>query len=155
MNKSDVTDMIVERKNTAGLTWAGIAEGIGLSEVFTTSACLGMNSMPRDKADTLVKNLGLPQEAAPVQVGVGSLVCAANCHTLFSGHKRNIPRGFDPPMPVEPDSLASGTMTLPSSMIGKSSELTCSVSIIRAISATISGCLSAMLFFSLMSSLRS
>jgi len=35
-------------------------------EVFTTSACLGMNSMPREKADILVRFLGLPQDAGAV-----------------------------------------------------------------------------------------
>ncbi|MCP1471611.1 cyanate lyase [Sphingobium sp. OAS761] len=66
MTKADVTEIIYERKRAAGLTWAGIAESIGLSEVFTTSACLGMNSLPRDKADRLVAALGLPQEAAAI-----------------------------------------------------------------------------------------
>jgi len=66
MNKADVAEMIIEKKKTAGLTWESIAEGIGMSPVFTTSACLGMNSMPREKADMLVKNLALPQEAAVV-----------------------------------------------------------------------------------------
>ena len=66
MNKTDVAEMIVEKKKTAGLTWEGIAEAIGMSPVFTTSACLGMNSMPREKADLLVKHLALPQEAAVV-----------------------------------------------------------------------------------------
>ena len=64
LTKSDVTDLIYERKRGAGLTWAAIADGIGMSEVFTTSACLGMNALPRDKADLLARNLGLPQEAA-------------------------------------------------------------------------------------------
>ncbi|MGD1880281.1 MAG: cyanase [Kiloniellaceae bacterium] len=66
MNKADVAEMIIEKKKTAGLTWEGIAESIGMSPVFTTSACLGMNSLPRDKADMLVKTLALPQEAAVV-----------------------------------------------------------------------------------------
>ena len=66
MNKLDVTEMIMEKKRTAGLTWAGMAEAIGMSEVFTTSAALGMNSLPREKADALVSYLGLPQEAAVV-----------------------------------------------------------------------------------------
>ncbi|WP_279481928.1 cyanase [Aureimonas sp. SK2] len=64
LSKKDVTDLVYERKRQAGLSWASIAEGIGMSEVFTTSACLGMNALPRDKADLLVTNLGLPQEAA-------------------------------------------------------------------------------------------
>jgi len=66
LSKSDVTEMIYEKKRSAGLSWAAIAEGIGLSEVFVTSACLGMNSLPRHKADKLVVDLGLPQEAAVV-----------------------------------------------------------------------------------------
>lgn len=66
MNKADVTEMIMAKKKQTGITWASIAETIGMSEVFTTSACLGMNSMPRDKADQLAQYLGLPQEAGPV-----------------------------------------------------------------------------------------
>jgi len=66
VNKADVTEMILEKKRNAGLTWAGIAESIGMSEVFTTSACLGMNSFPREKADLLVRTLGLPQDTAVI-----------------------------------------------------------------------------------------
>ncbi len=66
MNKLDVTEMIFERKRATGMKWSEIASAIGMSEVFTTSACLGMNSLPREKADVLVKTLGLPQEAAVV-----------------------------------------------------------------------------------------
>jgi cyanate lyase len=66
MTKADVTDMIMEKKRAGGTTWAEIAAMAGLSEVFATSACLGMNSMPREAADKLVTGLGLPQEAAVV-----------------------------------------------------------------------------------------
>jgi len=66
MNKTDVAEMIIEKKKTAGLSWEGIAEAIVMSPVFTTAAFLGMNSMPREKADLLVKHLALPQEAAVV-----------------------------------------------------------------------------------------
>ncbi len=66
MDKSDVTEMILAKKKQTGMTWATIAEAVGMSEVFVTSACLGMNSMPRDKADLLAREMGLPQEAGPV-----------------------------------------------------------------------------------------
>jgi cyanate lyase len=66
MKKLDVTEMIFERRRATGMTWAEIAAAVGMSEVFVTSACLGMNAMPRDKADILVTTLGLPQEAAVV-----------------------------------------------------------------------------------------
>ncbi|KQT54800.1 cyanate hydratase [Aureimonas sp. Leaf454] len=66
LSKKDVTELVYQRKRQAGLSWASIAEGIGMSEVFVTSACLGMNALPRDKADLLAAHLGLPQEAAVV-----------------------------------------------------------------------------------------
>ncbi|RIY00033.1 cyanase [Aureimonas flava] len=66
LSKKDVTELVYERKRQAGLSWASIADGIGMSEVFVTSACLGMNALPRDKADLLATQLGLPQEAGVV-----------------------------------------------------------------------------------------
>jgi len=66
MDKAEVTEMILAKKKLTGKTWASIAEEVGMSEVFVTSACLGMNSMPKDKADKVVAALGLPQEAGPV-----------------------------------------------------------------------------------------
>lgn len=66
MTKGDVTDMIMEKKRAGGTTWAEIAALVDLDEVFVTSACLGMNSLPREKADKIATSLGLPQEAAIV-----------------------------------------------------------------------------------------
>ena len=66
MTKADVTDMIMEKKRAGGTTWAEIAALVDLDEVFVTSACLGMNSLPREKADKIATSLGLPQEAAIV-----------------------------------------------------------------------------------------
>ena len=66
MTKADVTEMIMEKKRAGGSSWAEIAEMAGLGEVFVTSACLGMNSLPREAADKVVTGLGLPQEAAGV-----------------------------------------------------------------------------------------
>lgn len=66
MTKADVTEMIMEKKRAGGTSWAEIAEMAGLGEVFVTSACLGMNSLPREAADKVVTGLGLPQEAAVV-----------------------------------------------------------------------------------------
>jgi cyanate lyase len=66
MSKADVTEMIFDKKRAGGTTWAEIAEMAGLGEVFVTSACLGMNSMPREAADKVATGLGLPQEAAVV-----------------------------------------------------------------------------------------
>ncbi|MCR4377906.1 MAG: cyanase [Rhodospirillales bacterium] len=64
MTKEDVTEMILLAKRTTGMTWEAIAEKIGMSPVWTHSAAMGMNAMPKDKADALVSALSLPQEAA-------------------------------------------------------------------------------------------
>ena len=66
MTKEDVTAMILSAKKQAGLTWEGIAEKIGMSPVWTHSAAMGMNAMPKDKAEALASVMGLPQEAASV-----------------------------------------------------------------------------------------
>lgn len=66
LSMSDVTEAIMAKKRALKLSWEAIAKAIDMSEVFTTSACLGMNSMPKDKADIIVEMLGLPEEVAVV-----------------------------------------------------------------------------------------
>lgn len=66
MTKEDVTAMILSAKKTAGMTWQGIADKIGMSPVWTHSAAMGMNAMPKDKAEAMVSTMGLPQEAVSV-----------------------------------------------------------------------------------------
>lgn len=64
MNKETMTDMIISTKVKLGMTWEGLAEKIGLSPVFTTSACLGMNSMSKEAADKLCEVMSLPGEVS-------------------------------------------------------------------------------------------
>lgn len=64
MNKELMTAKILEAKVSKGMTWEAIAEAVGLSPVFTTSACLGMNSLAEDKAFALCETLGLDKEIA-------------------------------------------------------------------------------------------
>lgn len=66
MDKDDVAAMVLARKKQTGMSWQEIADGIGMSPVWTHSAAMGMNSMPADKAEALAKLLALPQEAASV-----------------------------------------------------------------------------------------
>ncbi len=66
LSMEEVTNAIMARKRAMNLSWETIADTIGMSEVFTTSACLGMNSLPRAKADMLVTLLELPAEVANV-----------------------------------------------------------------------------------------
>jgi len=66
LTMTEVTEAIMARKRSKKLSWAVISDTIGMSEVFTTSACLGMNSLPAEKADKLVEFLDLPAEVAKV-----------------------------------------------------------------------------------------
>lgn len=66
MGMEEVTDAIMARKRSMGLTWEKMSELIGMSEVFTVSACMGMNSLPMEKAKQLAEMLQLPTEIAQV-----------------------------------------------------------------------------------------
>ena len=61
MKKADVTEAIILAKKAKNLTWEKIAAEIGMSPVWTTSACLGMNSVPAEKAKMLCDLLSLPE----------------------------------------------------------------------------------------------
>lgn len=68
MNKVEAAEAIVLAKSDKKLTWEQIAAEVGMSAVWTTSACLGQNSMPKEVADKLCKfmNLG-PEVSAALQ----------------------------------------------------------------------------------------
>jgi len=63
MNKLDVTEAIFAIKKEKDLNWQDIADAVGMSIVWTTSACLGMNSWKEVEADKIIKYLALPEEA--------------------------------------------------------------------------------------------
>lgn len=62
MTKEDATSLILAAKKHFQLSWEDIAEKIEMSPVWTHSACFGMNSMPKEKAQKLVELLRLPEE---------------------------------------------------------------------------------------------
>ena len=64
MDKMEMTESIVAAKAASGLSWEAIAEEVGLSPVFLTSACLGMNRLTPEAADRVCTVLGLPPEVA-------------------------------------------------------------------------------------------
>jgi len=64
MNKEAMTDTIIAKKVELGMNWEELAEKIGMSPVFTTSACLGMNSMSKEPADKLCEVMNLPAEVS-------------------------------------------------------------------------------------------
>jgi cyanate lyase len=64
MKKCVLTELILEAKTARGLTWAALAQAAGLSEVYTTSACLGENALPPAAAQQVATALGLGPEIA-------------------------------------------------------------------------------------------
>ena len=61
--KLDATEEILTSKIKKKISWATIAAYIGMSEVWTTSACLGQNSMPKELAIKLGEILDLSNDA--------------------------------------------------------------------------------------------
>ncbi|WP_255356628.1 cyanase [Thioclava sp. SK-1] len=66
LDKDDVSLMILAAKKKLGLKWEDIAVAIGMSPVFTHSACAGMNAFPQEKAQALADLLQLPAQAVDV-----------------------------------------------------------------------------------------
>lgn len=64
MHKELMTAKILEAKVAKGMTWEALAAAIEMSPVWTTSACLGMNTMTEDKAFALCEALGLDKPVA-------------------------------------------------------------------------------------------
>ncbi|CAN8142828.1 Cyanate hydratase [uncultured Thiomicrorhabdus sp.] len=64
MTKVEMTESIVLAKSEKGVGWADIAKASGLSEVYTTSACLGMNHLDKEPAEKVAEFLGLGAEVA-------------------------------------------------------------------------------------------
>lgn len=59
MTKIEMTEAIMSAKAAKGCSWEEISEATGMSTVFITSCCLGMNSTPPDAADKLCEFLSL------------------------------------------------------------------------------------------------
>ena len=66
LTKSEVISLIRAPKREKKIGWSEIAAAAGGSEIFVTSACLGMNSLSEDASRKVVDLLGLPDEAAVV-----------------------------------------------------------------------------------------
>jgi cyanate lyase len=62
MTKSDMTAAILEARKRLGISWADLAKAVGLSPVFVTSACFGMNSLSQPAAEKLCATLSLPPD---------------------------------------------------------------------------------------------
>jgi len=64
MNKLEMTEAIFAAKLTKKVSWVDIGEAIGLSDVFTASACLGQNSLSPEDASKLCSYLDLCDDVA-------------------------------------------------------------------------------------------
>jgi cyanate lyase len=62
MTKSDMTAAILEARKRLGISWTDLAKAVGLSPVFVTSACFGMNSLSQAAAEKLCATLSLPTD---------------------------------------------------------------------------------------------
>jgi cyanate lyase len=63
LSKDDVAVLVRRVKTKRGLTWASIAKELGRPEVWTVSALLGQQPVPRPEAEKAVAFLSLPPEA--------------------------------------------------------------------------------------------
>jgi cyanate lyase len=59
-SKEEMKEHILRAKLARKVTWAQIAESAGLSEVYTTSACLGENALGAEEAAKVGSFLDLP-----------------------------------------------------------------------------------------------
>lgn len=64
MDKKAMTAAVLEAKAAKALTWDALGQAIGMSPVWTCSACLGENSMPAELAKKLCTALNLSDEVA-------------------------------------------------------------------------------------------
>ena len=62
MDKATMTETIIAAKLEKGLSWEKMGTDLGMSPVWLTSACLGMNSAPAEKAKAISEYLGLGVE---------------------------------------------------------------------------------------------
>ena len=62
-SRQQVTDMIMSQKVVKNISWASVAEKIGLSKEWTTSACLGQMAMTKEQAETIGELFSLSDEA--------------------------------------------------------------------------------------------
>lgn len=59
MSRNDVTEKIMTAKVLNGISWASVAEKIGLSKEWTTAACLGQMTLTAEQAAILAGVFGL------------------------------------------------------------------------------------------------
>ncbi len=64
MDKVSMTELIISTKLEKKLSWEQIGNDLGMSPVWVTSACLGMNSAPPASAKAIAEYLDLGADVA-------------------------------------------------------------------------------------------
>lgn len=64
MDKLTMTEALMAAKASKGISWEVAGKDLGMSPVWLTSACLGMNSAPPEKASAIAEYFGLGGEVA-------------------------------------------------------------------------------------------
>lgn len=64
MNREEATELILEAKKEKGLIWKELAEKVGMSDVWTTTALMGQIHMNEEEAAKAAEALGLGPEVA-------------------------------------------------------------------------------------------
>ena len=64
MTKIEMTETIILAKSQAALSWEDLAQHVGISPVFLTSAALGKNSLKAEPAKKLCEVLSLGDEVS-------------------------------------------------------------------------------------------
>lgn len=59
MDKLEMTELIISKKLEKDISWETMGTDLGMSPVWVTSACLGMNSAPPEKAAAIANYLDL------------------------------------------------------------------------------------------------
>jgi len=62
-NRDQVTDLIISSKVLNDISWKSVAEKVGLSKEWVTSACLGQMAFNKVQAETVGSIFGLSDEA--------------------------------------------------------------------------------------------
>ncbi|GAA3773256.1 cyanase [Streptomyces chiangmaiensis] len=66
MNRAEVTEQIIEAKIRKGIRWADVADELGASKEWVTTACLGQMTLSAGQAEKIAGIFDLPRTAVAV-----------------------------------------------------------------------------------------
>lgn len=83
MNRTTVTERIIESKIEKGISWSAVAADLGVSKEWATTACLGQMTFSAEQAERVAALFDLPDEAiailrTPPTRGLGEAAMASD-----------------------------------------------------------------------------